>query len=161
MGFVARFVGGWAVVLGLVAWIPSLDRWAVSHTVDSMGWVSRLLRWPFVAYDDALVIHGVSMQIVPDCTPLMPTAAFAISVVAFPAPWRRRLIGIAVGAVLLWVYNLLRIFALIPVLKYRPTWFDFIHVYLWQTTTLIVVFAMFLIWLGTQTRRRTPVPTTT
>lgn len=153
MGFVARFVAGWAIVLGLVAWVPGLDRWAVGHTVFSLGLVARLFRMPFEASGSVIDVSNVGMQIVPDCTPLMPTAALAIAVVAFPATWRWRLIGLGAGTVVLWVYNLVRIYALVPVLRYRPEWFEFIHVYLWQTTTLLVVFALFMMWLGAQQRR--------
>jgi hypothetical protein len=46
-----------------------------------------------------------------------------------------------------------RILALIPVLAHRPQLFEFIHVYLWQTVTLLVVFALFLLWLRLQQPR--------
>jgi len=152
LGFVLRFVGGWAIVLGLVAWVPGLEKWAVDHTVASLGWVAGLFRIPFEGSGNLIEFGRVGMQIVPDCTPLMPTAALAIAVLAFPAPWTWRAIGLAAGVLLLWVYNIARILALVPVLEHRPEWFDFIHVYLWQTLTLLVVFALFMLWLGAQQR---------
>jgi hypothetical protein len=48
---------------------------------------------------------------------------------------------------MLWVYNLARILALALVLRFHPTWFEFVHVYLWQTLTLLVVLAMFVSWI--------------
>lgn len=156
LGFVLRFVGGWAVVLALVAWVPGLEEWAVEHTVSSLGATAGVFQLSFEGSDAMIELGDVSMQIVPDCTPLMPTAAFAIAVLAFPAPWAWRLIGFAAGAILLWVYNLARIFALVPVLRHRPEWFEFIHVYMWQTMTLLVVFALFMAWLGLQQRRGAP-----
>lgn len=152
-GFIARFVGGWVVVIALVTWVPALERWAVGHTVASLAQLARLLRLPFSATGSSIQIADAGMQIVPDCTPLMPIAALAIAVLAFPAAWRWRLGGLAVGAVALWLYNLARIFALVPVLIYRPEWFEFIHVYLWQTMTLLVVFGLFLLWLRLQRSR--------
>ncbi len=149
-GFVVRFVLGWAVVLAAVAWIPGLEERAVNHTVWSLGLAARACRMPYESAGAVVDLNRVGMQIVPDCTPLMPFAAFAIAVLAFPAPWLWRLGGLAAGAALLWLYNIVRIFALVPVLRYRPEWFEFIHVYLWQTTTLLVVFAMFMAWLGAQ-----------
>jgi exosortase/archaeosortase family protein len=80
----------------------------------------------------------------------MPTAALWIAIAAFPAPWRWKVGGLLAGAGLLWLYNMARILALVPVLAYRPQIFDFIHVYLWQTVTLLVVFALFLLWLKLQ-----------
>jgi exosortase/archaeosortase family protein len=151
-GFILRFVGGWVVVLAMAAWVPGLERWAVHHTIGSIGGAARLLHIRFSSSGSSLALGGASIEIVPDCTPLMPVAALWIAIFAFPASWRWRATGALLGVVLLWLYNLLRIFALIPVLLYRPQWFEFIHVYLWQTLTLLVVFALFVAWLGFQRR---------
>src|SRR6185436_8493211 len=101
-GFIARFIGGWAAVLALVFWVPALDRWAVAHTVASLEGVARLFRLPFNASGASVQVGQTAMQIVPDCTPLMPIAALAIAILAFPAPWRWRLIGLAAGVIGLW-----------------------------------------------------------
>lgn len=150
LGFLARFAGGWVAALVLLALAPSIERWAVGSTISSLLFCTRLFRVHTVAEGDHISIAGISIQIVPDCTPLMPTAALWIAIAAFPAPWRGKLLGLAAGAFLLWLYNMARIFALVPVLAYRPQLFEFIHVYLWQTVTLVVVFALFLVWLRFQ-----------
>jgi exosortase/archaeosortase family protein len=153
LGFLARFAGGWISILLLLAFVPAIEHWAVRQTLSSLLFVTRLFRLGSTVAGEGFSIGGVSVQIVPDCTPLMPTAALWIAIAAFPAPWRWRLAGLATGGFLLWLYNLGRILALIPVLAYRPQFFDFIHVYLWQTVTLLVVFALFLLWLRLQQPR--------
>jgi exosortase/archaeosortase family protein len=156
LGFLARFAAGWVATLVLFALVPAIDRWAVSHTVWSLLLITRLFGVASSGVESNVVIAGVSVQIVPDCTPLMPTAALWIAIAAFPAPWRWKIGGLLAGAVLLWLYNMVRILALVPVLAYRPQLFDFIHVYLWQTVTLIVVFALFLSWLKLHPPRDAP-----
>jgi exosortase/archaeosortase family protein len=153
LGFLARFAGGWIAILLLLAFVPAIEHWAVRNTLSSLLFITRLFRLGGTTGGESISIGGVSIEIVPDCTPLMPTAALWIAIAAFPAPWRWRLLGLAAGAFLLWLYNLARILALIPVLAYRPQLFDFIHVYLWQTVTLLVVFALFLLWLRLQQPR--------
>jgi exosortase/archaeosortase family protein len=153
LGFLARFAGGWFSILLLLAFVPAIEHWAVRNTISSLLFITRLFRLGSSAGGESISIGGVSIEIVPDCTPLMPTAALWIAIAAFPAPWRWRLAGLATGALVLWLYNLARILALIPVLAYRPQFFDFIHVYLWQTVTLLVVFALFLLWLRLQQPR--------
>ena len=150
LGFLARFASGWIAALVLFALVPSIERWAVRNTIASLISCTRLFGVRTAASGEHIAISGISIQIVPDCTPLMPTAALWIAIAAFPAPWRSKLAGLAAGAFLLWLYNMARIFALVPVLAYRPQLFDFIHVYLWQTVTLLVVFALFLTWLKLQ-----------
>lgn len=158
LGFAFRFVAGWAIVIVLISWFPALDRWAVAHTVASLQAAARLFRIACTTAGSSIQFAGTALQIVPDCTPLMPFAALAIAVFAFPASWRWRALGLAGGAIALWAYNLLRIFALASVLRFHPQWFEFIHVYLWQTMTLLVVFVMFLVWLRLQSRVPSPVP---
>jgi exosortase/archaeosortase family protein len=152
-GFLLRFVGGWIVVLAVAAWTPGIEQWAVRNTIASLGVLSALLRLAFHADGNFVQMAGASVQIVPDCTPLMPAAALWISIFAFPSAWKWKWIGALAGLAVLWVYNLLRILALVPVLIHRPEWFEFIHVYLWQTMTLLVVFGLFVLWLGLQRRK--------
>jgi exosortase/archaeosortase family protein len=150
LGFLARFAGGWIATLVLLSLVPAIDGWAVRRTIASLLAVMHLFRVACSAAAGSVRIAGVSIEIVPDCTPLMPTAALWIAIAAFPAPWRSKLVGLAAGAALLWLYNMARILALVPVLAYRPQLFEFIHVYMWQTFTLLVVFTLFLLWLRLQ-----------
>ena len=137
----------------MLSFVPAIDRWAVRHTISSLLFVTHLFRVASMEAGAVITIAGVPIEIVPDCTPLMPTMALWIAIAAFPAPWRSRLAGLFAGALLLWLYNVTRILALVPVLSYRPEIFEFIHVYLWQTLTLLVVFALFLLWLKLQQPR--------
>jgi exosortase/archaeosortase family protein len=155
LGFLARFAGGWICTLVLLSFFPAIDRWAVNRTVSSLLFITRLFGLASDAVAGSFRIAGVSVQIVPDCTPLMPTAALWIAIAAFPAPWRWKLWGLAAGALLLWLYNMARILALIPLLALKPQLFEFIHVYLWQTVTLLVVFALFMLWLRLQQPKAT------
>ena len=88
-----------------------------------------------------------ALIIIPECTPLMPVLLLAIAMAAYPAPARWKLIGIAAGIAALWLYNVVRMLTLLATLAMRPTWFTFMHVYLWQSMTLLVVSALFLAWL--------------
>jgi exosortase/archaeosortase family protein len=153
LGFLGRFAAGWISTLVLLSFVPGIDRWAVRHTISSLAFFTHLFRVACTASGTTITIAGISIEIVPDCTPLMPTAALWIAIAAFPAPWRFRLAGIAAGALVLWIYNMARILALVPVLAYRPEMFEFVHVYLWQSLTLLVVFALFLLWLRLQQPR--------
>ena len=150
VGFVVRFVLGWAVALALVAFVPALDQWWIHRTVGGVARIAPLFHMACDPRGANLSLGGTGIAIVSDCTPMMPIAALWIAMLAFPAPWPWRAGGMLAGAGLLWIYNLLRIFALVPVMRYRPQWFDFIHIYLWQTVTLLVVFALFMLWLRTQ-----------
>jgi exosortase/archaeosortase family protein len=149
-GFLLRFLLIWAVALTLATLIPRIETWAIASTLWSIAVVLRPFTSHAVTAGSMLQVGGVSFQIVSDCTPLMPTAALWAAIGAFPSTWRWKLIGLGVGSLIVWLYNIGRILALVPVMAHRPQWFEFVHVYLWQTVTLLVVFACFLAWLHLQ-----------
>ena len=95
----------------------------------------------------SLYAGGEGVSIVSDCSPHAPFLIFAAVVLAFPSTWRQRLLGLAVGAVGIHVFNTVRIIVLMQILIWRPAWFEFAHVYLWQTGTVLMLFVTFALWL--------------
>jgi len=153
MGFVIRFGAG--LVLGqlAIAYLPPIERWAVMNTLGSL----RLVAWCFGLHSDiegdSFHVGPSQIQIIGECTPVMPTSVLAAAIAAYPTVLRAQLLGIVAGAVVIWAFNLLRIASLMVVLAWRPGSFDFIHMYLWQTVTLFVVLLIFLLWARLQRPR--------
>jgi exosortase family protein XrtM len=78
---------------------------------------------------------------------LLVTAAL----LAFPMPWRRKLLGVGLGILLLYVANLIRIVSLYYIARYRPDWFDAAHIGVWQTLTIFIGVIYFAWWVGRKT----------
>ena len=150
LGFVIRFGLYWALALGVISQVPAIERWAVNTTVANLSLILRALTVKTVISNNFIQAGRASIEIVPDCTALMPTLVFWAAVAAFPTPWRRRVAGLVMGAVAVWAFNLLRVIVLIAVLWWMPKHFGFVHVYLWQAGTLLVVSAMFMYWARLQ-----------
>jgi exosortase/archaeosortase family protein len=150
--FPARFLGIWLVaILALSAW-PGPETWAMAATVESLRLVLLAASGHPDVQNGMIQMGGVSFQIVSDCTPLMPTILLTSAMLAFPATWRWKALGLASGAAALWIYNLVRVLALCVVKGRWPQAFAFVHVYVWQSATLLVVFLLFLGWLGARSR---------
>jgi exosortase H (IPTLxxWG-CTERM-specific) len=79
------------------------------------------------------------------CNGLETLLIFGAAVLAFPASWRARLLGLAAGAVLIQLINLVRVVALYLTGAYLPRFFDASHTVVWQT--LVVLFGV-LLWVG-------------
>jgi exosortase/archaeosortase family protein len=152
--FLAKFLATWFLTLGAIAAIPAVDRWTVQATMASLAAVAHLLRMEYVAAGSYVTLAGATLDIVSDCTPLMPTLALWCAILAFPARWTWKALGMSAGALLLWIYNLSRVLALALVLRHHPAWFEFVHAYLWQTATLGIVLLMFIGWVRIQMQRR-------
>jgi len=147
IGFGVRLLIGWALAIVALALLPAIDRTAVAGTVWSVTAVLHAIALHPEITGATIRLGSAALQIIPECTPVMPVLLLAIAMLAYPAPGRWKLAGIAAGIAALWIYNIIRMLALIATLSLRPTWFKFMHVYLWQSITLLVVCALFLAWL--------------
>ena len=146
-GFVARLLAGWGLAVGLLALVPGIEHWAVMSTVGSVGGALRLASLEPAIAGTTITVHQTALQIIPECTPLMPGLLLAIAMAAYPSSLRWKAAGIGAGIGLLWVFNVVRVLALMASLAWWPGSFRFLHVYLWQSVTLLVVSALFLAWL--------------
>lgn len=154
--FLLRCAAYWAVALAAVSRFPRVEAAGIELTLRTLQGVLWLARIPVVRSGDALYVAHVSVDIVSDCSPHMAYLIYAAVVLAFPAAWRARIFGLLAGAIVIHVFNTLRILALIAILALKREWFDFAHVYLWQTGTVVVVFATFAMWLRYAAPRSRP-----
>ena len=64
---------------------------------------------------------------------------FTSFVLAYPASWRARLIGLALGVPLFFAVNVLRLATLARVVEVYPGAFFYLHEYVWQGILTVVV----------------------
>jgi exosortase/archaeosortase family protein len=140
-------LGYWGAALALVSRFPQVDAWGIRITLLSVRAVLLGLGRHVERTGDTLSVGTTSIQIGADCSPHLPYLIFAGGVLALPATWRQRAVGLAIGAVAIHLFNVARILTLFAVRAARPEWFDFVHVYLWQIGTIVAVVAAFLAWL--------------
>ncbi len=145
--FLLRCAAYWAAALALVSRLPQIEAAGIELTLKTLQGVLWLARVPVIRSGDALYVAHVSVDIVSDCSPHMAYFIYAAVVLAFPAAWRARALGLLAGAAVIHLFNTIRILALIAILALKREWFDFAHIYLWQTGTVVVVFATFAMWL--------------
>jgi exosortase/archaeosortase family protein len=93
-------------------------------------------------------IPGFAVEIKNNCNAIYEIGLYAAAVVAFPAPARRRLAGLLIGAGVLYLVNLLRILTLLAIGRYWPVGFQPAHLYVWQALFLAVVAACWLGWVS-------------
>ena len=78
------------------------------------------------------------------CNGVEAMLIFLAAVLAFPAPWKFRLLGLALGAVAIQAINLVRVVALFLTGTYLPKLFNASHTVIWQS---IVILASVLLWI--------------
>ena len=106
-----------------------------------------VLGWGGVYREDVIVgFPGGGFAIGAECTGVALLALLVAFVFAFPATWRERLTGVAIGVGALFVANMVRLVSCAYVMRYRPDWFTFFHEYVWQIGLVGLTFALIAQW---------------
>ena len=127
-----------AVVVPFTESIAAISAWLV--TMFDTGVLSQGI----VLRD---VDSGFAVAIQAGCNGVEATIVLIAAMIAFPSPWRWKLIGIAAGFVAIQAMNLLRIITLFYLGQWNTTAFEWAHLYIWQALIMLDVLIVFLIWL--------------
>ena len=96
------------------------------------------------------------MEIIEECTGLYEILIYAAAVFAFPTSLIKKGIGIALGAPILYAVNVVRIAFLIWIGRFYPEIFDFMHLYFWQATLILMITSVWLLWIFKVVRHEAP-----
>ena len=96
---------------------------------------------------------GFAVSIEAGCNGVEATIVLVAGIVAFPASLRHKMIAILVGFLFVQALNIVRIVSLFYLGQWNYTVFEWFHLYLWPVLIMLdvlVVFAIYLQWLGKQ-----------
>jgi exosortase H (IPTLxxWG-CTERM-specific) len=121
-------------------------------------WLVGLFDPHAIAYGKVLesTKNGFAISIERGCNGVEAVIILVSAMLAFPAPWKHRLVGIGLGFVAIQALNLVRIISLFYLGQWNRTWFDWFHLYLWQALIVLDALVAFLIWLRYLPRENAP-----
>ena len=88
-----------------------------------------------------------SVRIIEECTGVFEALIFMAAVLAYPTRWLDKLIGFVLGVPILYLFNVARILVLVWVGRFHYTLFDFMHLYFWQATLILMITSVWLLWI--------------
>jgi exosortase H (IPTLxxWG-CTERM-specific) len=100
--------------------------------------------------------NGFAISIERGCNGVEAVIILVAAMLAFPAPWKHRLIGIGLGFLAIQALNLVRIISLFYLGQWNRVWFDWFHLYVWQALIVLDALIAFLIWLRYLPRPASP-----
>jgi exosortase H (IPTLxxWG-CTERM-specific) len=74
------------------------------------------------------------------------------AILAYPAPWKMKALGLMAGSVIVQALNILRFISLFYLGQYSMSWFDFAHSYLWESLLTLDTMVVFWLWVNRVTR---------
>lgn len=93
-------------------------------------------------------LPSIALDVRFGCNGLEAVMIYSVAVIAFPAQWKYKLMGIGGGFALLQIVNILRITALAYSAIHFKTLFEYIHVYIAQGMMIAVSLGVFFIYLN-------------
>ena len=142
---------------------PWAQQWFVVPWTDTLATISADL---VKSFDPAVIADGNVLQsgrngfavaIEAGCNGIEASIVLVAAMLAFPAPWKRKLLGLAVGVVAVQGLNFVRVISLFYLGQWRLDVFEFAHLYIWQALIMLDVLIVWLLWVRTLPRAA-PVP---
>jgi exosortase H (IPTLxxWG-CTERM-specific) len=161
--FFALFVLIQAALFGV-----ELTPWAQDYFV--LPWTSALARistWLVTVFDPNVMAvgklmrdtqNGFAVSIEAGCNGVEATIVLIAAILAFPAPWKHKLAGLAAGIVAVQGLNIVRVISLFYLGQWDRDWFEWAHLYVWQALIMLDVLIVWLIWVRTLPRTRSGGP---
>jgi exosortase H (IPTLxxWG-CTERM-specific) len=136
-----------------------------SFTLISVNWINDHVIEPFTAgiarvsgaalnlLGQHVAMRGTIIQgprfavnIRNGCNGVEAMLIFLSAVLAFPAPWRWRLGGLALGGIAIQVINLVRVVSLYLTGVYFPRIFEASHTVIWQSVVILFGVLLWVLW---------------
>lgn len=141
------------IVLFIAELTPPIEKHVIlpftSVLADASAWIIHL-------FDGTTISNGKLIQnadgsfivsIERGCNGVEAVIILISAILAFPAPWKHKLIGLGLGFIAIQVLNLVRIVSLFYLGMWSPIWFKWFHEYLWQALIVLDALIVFLVWL--------------
>ncbi len=150
--FFVLFVLLLAVLFGL-----ELTPWGQAYVTQPWTHALAVIATSIVTLFDGSVVasgnvirsgsNGFAVAIEAGCNGVEATLVLLAAILAFPAPWRHKVWGIAIGVVAIQLLNVVRVISLFYLGQWSFAVFEWAHLYVWQALIMLDVLIVWLIWV--------------
>ena len=156
-----QLIQSWAIFLGVLALMVALNEWksdwvnriAAEWTADALGWTLGVLGEKATVSGVFVSCAKCNFQIIGECTAFFPISILIAAVLAAPVAWRAKLLGIALGAPILYLINLVRLVMLCFIHRSYPQAFETLHLLVWQSLMIFLTLLLWIVWFLFVTER--------
>ena len=91
--------------------------------------------------------NGFAISVEPGCNGVEAAIILIAAMLAFPAPWRHRVIGILAGLTAVQALNIVRVISLFYLGQWSMAAFEWAHFYVWQALIMLDVLIVWMVWI--------------
>jgi exosortase H (IPTLxxWG-CTERM-specific) len=143
---------------------PWAQQWFVVPWTNTLAAISagivKLFDPQVLAHGKVLksATNGFAVSIEAGCNGVEATIVLVSAVLAFPASWRRKLVGLAIGIIAVQGLNVVRVISLFYLGQWNFKVFEWAHLYVWQALIMLDVLVVWLLWIRTLPRPEADLP---
>lgn len=140
------FVLTWQPIVSRVdlgAGLAQLAAWMSFGILKVVGWV---VGYEIFKMGTIMGSGSFEVDVSPACSGAVPTTIYLSAVFAYPASWRSKLLGAALGIAAIHTVNLVRVSALFLIGLYYHQIFHETHVYVAQALVVCIAVALWVYW---------------
>ena len=91
--------------------------------------------------------NGFAMEVLDGCNGDDVAVLLWAAILAYPASWLQKGKGLLAGTATIYVINFLRIISLFYLGQYNRQWFEFAHLYVWESVFVLLTLTIFWMWV--------------
>ena len=91
--------------------------------------------------------NGFAMEVLDGCNGDDVAVLLWAAILAYPASWSQKGKGLLAGTATIYVINFLRIISLFYLGQYDMRWFEFAHLYVWESVFVLLTLTIFWMWV--------------
>jgi exosortase H (IPTLxxWG-CTERM-specific) len=131
----------WAQDWLIVPWtnaLATISTWIVTLFDGNVEATGKIMR---------STTNGFAVSIEAGCNGVEATLVLLAAMLAFPAPWRYKALGLVIGVLAVQLLNILRVVSLFYLGQWNYDVFEWAHLYVWQALIMLDVLVVWLIWV--------------
>jgi exosortase H (IPTLxxWG-CTERM-specific) len=149
----ARFLVIFLAILGVAFTTIALNQVNDAVVIPYTGFVARLSGAVLGLLGEDITVAGCDVSsprfavtIYNGCNGLITSLIFVSGVLAFPASWRAKAVGVVAGLLAIQAINLVRIVSLYYIGVFLPDYFDESHILIWQSLVILAGVGLWIVW---------------
>ena len=134
----------------LILLLPPVKTWFVAPWTElNTHWAATLAGLfgsGFQAVETMVYTGGLTLSVKPGCNGVHALVLCLGAILAFPATWASRALGVLMATFGIFGLNIVRLVNLFYIAQRFPDRLELFHVYIWQTLIALLAFGVFLLW---------------
>jgi archaeosortase B (VPXXXP-CTERM-specific) len=119
----------------------------VIATTRVVGLVLNFLGMETQVKQQFLTLENFGIEVVVECTGLHEIFIFLAAILAYPANLKKKFWGVLLGIPFIFLVNIVRMVFITAISNYKPSAFQFLHLYFWQVTLIMIILCAWILWI--------------